>query len=184
MDTKANPSPTTCALVNDSLRITSASATVTSGANPTSGTTIDAFPPAAKARKNAMFPDPPSKPVKNAYQIPLRGSAVTRRTFFERSAQSTAGINPNGNNTWFIHGDMRSVMILDCNPHAPHRTTVRSESTIQGANNAFIPPTAREFVNSDSVMSAVSDLQLQSRGLLRKFDGFELPVDLRPGLPV
>src|SRR5438094_7886708 len=136
MDTSASASPAICARVILSFRTALAMITVTNGRRPTKGTTIAAFPPDPMEAMNAMLPVPPRTPVAKAYAPPLGRETPVRR-FFEKNIQTIGGRSPGVNSTWFIQGEMRSAMILDCNPQAPHNTTVRSESHNHAGTAAF-----------------------------------------------
>src|SRR5216684_6289573 len=127
MATSASASPATWARVIFSLRTALARITVTNGARPTNGTTMAAFAPTPMDAMNAILPVPPRTPVTKAYAPPF-GKETPVRKFFENSIQTTGGRSPSENSTWFIQGEIRSAIILDCSPHAPHRKIVRSES--------------------------------------------------------
>lgn len=69
-------------------------------------------------------------PVSRPKAAPFLGSPAAFRRFFQNSIHTSSGRSPIENNTWFIQGEIRSTMSLDCKPHEPQRITVAMESSI------------------------------------------------------
>src|ERR1019366_963316 len=104
--------------------------TVTNGESELAGTTIDALPPSANARKKAMLPIAARMPVENAQAIPARRRRLESMRG-ERSTNGTSGSRPKVKKIWFVLASTLPDATLDVAPQAPYSRIVKREKASQ-----------------------------------------------------